>query len=85
MTRGEWFRKGASNVLIGVDQLANAVIGGDPDETISSRAGKLVFLPQPKPVPLWARFVVWLVSKVDPTHWPRTIEHDEGKDELRGS
>jgi hypothetical protein len=28
------------NVLIGVDQTANAVIGGNPDETISSRVGK---------------------------------------------
>lgn len=26
------------NVMIGVDQLLNAMLGGDPDETISSRA-----------------------------------------------
>lgn len=26
------------NVLIGIDQLANAIIGGSPDETISARA-----------------------------------------------
>lgn len=26
------------NVLIAIDQLANAVLGGEPDETISSRA-----------------------------------------------
>lgn len=31
-----WFRR----VLIGVDQLFNAVGNGDPDETISSRVGK---------------------------------------------
>lgn len=28
------------NVLIGVDQTANAAIGGNPDETISSRVAK---------------------------------------------
>ena len=29
------------NVLIGVDQLGNTILGGDPDETISSRLGKM--------------------------------------------
>lgn len=28
------------NILIGIDQLVNAILGGDPDETISSRLGK---------------------------------------------
>jgi hypothetical protein len=28
------------NVLIGLDQFANALIGGDPNETISSRSAK---------------------------------------------
>jgi hypothetical protein len=28
-------------VLIGVDQLANTVLGGFPDETLSSRCGRL--------------------------------------------
>jgi len=28
------------NVLIGLDQTANALDGGDPDETISSRSAK---------------------------------------------
>jgi len=27
-------------VLIGIDQLGNAIAGGDPDETISSRIGR---------------------------------------------
>jgi len=29
------------NVLIGIDQLANAATGGWPDETLSSRCGRL--------------------------------------------
>ena len=28
-------------VLIGIDQLGNAILGGNPDETISSRIGRL--------------------------------------------
>lgn len=28
------------NILITIDQLINTICGGDPDETISSRAGK---------------------------------------------
>ncbi len=34
MKPAEWLK----NVLIGLDQFANTVIRGDPDETISSRA-----------------------------------------------
>lgn len=30
------------NVLIAIDQLLNALLAGDPDETISSRMGKYV-------------------------------------------
>ena len=33
-------RKYLYNILIGVDQLVNAIFGGDPDETLSSRLGK---------------------------------------------
>lgn len=36
MARG-YFR----NILIGFDQLANAITGGWPDETLSSRCGRL--------------------------------------------
>lgn len=28
------------NILISLDQLGNTILGGDPDETISSRLGK---------------------------------------------
>jgi hypothetical protein len=28
------------NLLISLDQLANTILGGDPDETMSSRMGK---------------------------------------------
>lgn len=28
------------NLLISIDQLCNTILGGDPDETMSSRMGK---------------------------------------------
>lgn len=59
------------NILIGLDQLANTVLGGDPDETISSRAAK-----RPR-VWFWGligRFLEW----IDPGHLQRSKEDDEG-------
>lgn len=76
----KFLKRGTLNMMVAVDQLINAAWGGDPDETISSRAGKLAYQ---KPYgPLWARCVVWLVLRLDPDHYPRTIEADEGRDAL---
>lgn len=49
MARG-YFR----NVLIGLDQLANAATGGWPDETLSSRCGRLIHR---SPYKYWARVI----------------------------
>jgi hypothetical protein len=64
------------NLLISLDQFGNALIGGDPDETISSRAAKN----QHK---WYWRIVGWVLEKIDPGHLERSIEHDEGKDALK--
>lgn len=59
------------NVLVALDQLGNALIGGDPDETISSHCAKR------RTEPGWrilAAFLEWL----DPGHLDRAIEPDEG-------
>lgn len=45
------------NILIGVDQLANAICGGHPDETISSRLGRNW------PNSFLAKFIDWLFWK----------------------
>jgi hypothetical protein len=61
------------NILIAIDQLVNAVCGGDPDETISSRCGKVVKK---------SRFAYWLcrfLNLLDPRHSERSIEADECK------
>jgi hypothetical protein len=68
--------KWLKNVLVGFDQLANALFGGDPDETISSRCGKREQS---------SRFCKWLcrqLHKIDKRHCPDSIEGDEGKDAI---
>jgi hypothetical protein len=61
------------NLLISIDQLVNALLGGDPDETVSSRCGKRTN----------CRFCKWLcdlLHKLDYRHCEESIEQDEGKD-----
>jgi hypothetical protein len=75
---GKWFK----NVCIGVDQFANAFWGGDPDETISSRLGKLRRAAGgtiERPLP---RAIDKGLDRIDPGHSIEAIEEDEGKDAL---
>ena len=69
-------KKWTVNMLISVDQLANTIFGGDPDETISSRAGKRDGSHK------IATAICWTLNKVDPGHCKDAIEEDEGKDGL---
>ena len=66
-------RRWAFNVLIGIDQLANAISGGDPDETISSRAGKAR-----RQGRWWGCVLCRLLDRIDPRHCAEAIEEDEG-------
>jgi hypothetical protein len=78
-------RRYAWNVLIALDQLGNALAGGDPDETISSRIGKVW---RRRRRPDWRRYPLhralgWVLEKWDPGHLRRAIEDDEGEDAVR--
>lgn len=76
------------NLFLAVDQLINTIIGGDPDETFSSRVGKC----QRGDYGLWLRILgtpvawainvlfVWQGWRFD--HCQRCIEDDEGGREL---
>ena len=64
------------NILIAIDQFFNALFGGDPDETISSRAGKVQHEAK------WAKWLCWFLNKLDTNHCKDSIEEDEGKDQL---
>jgi len=68
------------NILIGIDQLGNAIAGGDPDETISSRLGKMKVryggaIPWYRPL---SKVADWGLDKIDPNHSIDAIEPDEG-------
>lgn len=68
------------NILIATDQLANALIGGDPDETISSRLGKCS-----RAGCRACRFACRILSVFDPRpgdHCIASLEEDEGKDSV---
>lgn len=60
------------NLLIAFDQLGNAFIGGDPDETISSRAAKGQHR-------WYWRWLGYGLEFVDPGHLEKSLERDEGK------
>jgi len=63
------------NVLIGIDQLANALLAGSPDETISSRAGK-----GQKEGKRWACLLCRFLDYLQKDHCAKSIEPDEGTD-----
>lgn len=62
------------NLVVGADQFANAATGGDPDETISSRAAKRRATCRP------CYWLCRLLDFFDPGHCDRVTEPDEGKD-----
>lgn len=66
------------NILLSIDQLANTLIGGDPDETISSRAGKVITTRSREQAGVW-HILCRLLHWIDPNHCEDAIEHDEGK------
>jgi hypothetical protein len=67
------------NVLFGIDQLANAILGGDPDETISSRLGKHLR----NNTSCWmCRFLCKFLNLFEKDHCIGAIEEDEGKDAI---
>ena len=78
------FFKWLENIALAVDQFFNVVLGGSPDETISSRLGKLKrahggTLPWSHPV---SKIVDFGLDKIDPNHSIDAIEDDEGDDDV---
>lgn len=70
----------AFNLFVAVDQALNAVIGGDPAETISSRLGK--GKRAKKPVHTFLARCVNLIFEIlfdQDDHCDWSIQHDEGK------
>lgn len=59
------------NILIALDQTLNAYLGGDPAETVSSRAAKQSHKRG------W-KYLGRLLEKIDPGHMGRSIIIDRG-------
>lgn len=68
------------NLAIATDQWFNAVFGGDPDETLSSRLAKGRTRPGLRG--LFCRVACWCLDTIDPGHSERYLEHDEGANQL---
>jgi hypothetical protein len=64
------------NILISIDQLLNTFLGGDPDETISSRAGKR------QDTSNWAKYLCKFLNLLDTNHCSKSVEDDEGSREI---
>jgi len=64
------------NLLISIDQLVNTILGGFPDETMSSRMGKKI--DQKRNCKICHVICRWL-NYVDPNHCINSIEEDEGR------
>ena len=67
------------NLLLALDQFANTLGAGDPDETISSRAAKAQ-----RQGKRWGCVLCQWLHKIDPNHCEKSIEHDEGADQPTG-
>jgi len=72
------------NLLVALDQLANSLLAGDPDETISSRLGRIKRahggqVPLSRPV---AKALDTCLNILDPGHSLSSIEPDEGSNGL---
>lgn len=68
------------NILISIDQLLNSLAGGDPDETISSRIGKLK--QNEKEMPIVINALDWILENIDKNHCIEAIEIDEGSESI---
>lgn len=68
------------NILIGIDQLGNTLLGGDPDETISSRLGKIERKGKRCFICYW---ICRGLHLIDPGHCEKSIEEDEGGKAIR--
>jgi len=60
--------------LISIDQLFNTILGGFPDETMSSRMGKHL---AKKDSPI-SNFVCKILNLIQKDHCQKSIEEDEG-------
>jgi len=69
----QMLKKWIWNLAISLDQLVNTILGGDPDETLCSRAAKAK-----RENKLWGRLLCKIMDYFDKGHCENSIEKDEG-------
>lgn len=74
------YRRYVRNCWVAEDQLWNARLGGDEDETISGRAAKARNAGR-----RWGCVLCRLLDWIDPDHCNNSIEADEGRNQLTSS
>ncbi len=62
------------NILISVDQFINTLLGGDPDETMSSRMGKNILAGKCK----ICKAICWVLNIFQKDHCMKSIEPNVG-------
>ena len=62
------------HVAVAIDQLFNALLNGDEDETISSRAAKARMKGK-----RWGCALCWFLDWLDTNHCANSLEPDEGE------
>lgn len=80
------FKRYVINILLGIDQLGNTLIGGSPDETISSRLGRIKIenggkIPYYRP---FSKITDWALDKIDKNHSLDAVEKDINKENYDG-
>ncbi len=68
-------KKYLKNIFISIDQFLNTLVGGDPDETISSRCHKYKNN-------RFCRFICKVLDKIEKDHCKKSVERDEGRHEV---
>lgn len=72
-----------ANLALALDQLANAITGGDPDESVSSRVGKCRRGDHGRTWQIVAAPAAWIIDKIfGAGHCLASIEADEGARDL---
>lgn len=77
---GEAVARYLLGALLGLDHLGNALLGGDPRETISSRLGRIEAahggrIPWTRPL---ARLTAWALDRVDRDHCREAVIEGAG-------
>lgn len=79
MKKRHWTTRYIVNILVAIDQLFNAILLGDADETISSRLGKIL---RDNRTNWAARLICRLLDFLQLHHCEKAIEPDEGDDAI---